>query len=72
MVVASCMGKPNCPAYDATKYLCDVRIICRCVIDLVVIFSRLVVKIEHLVVILIDLVVKITSLVVLVKLWNTI
>ena len=61
------MCKPNCPAYDATKYLCHVRIICGCVIDLVVIFSRLVVKMRDLVVNLSDLVVKIKSLVVIVK-----
>ena len=38
--------------------------------DLVVIFTCLVVKMEHLVVILSDLVVKNTGLVVIVKLWN--
>jgi hypothetical protein len=40
------------------------------ILDLVIKFECLVVKIGHLVVILTTLVVKITSLVVIVKLWN--
>ncbi len=47
-------------------------IICGGDIDLVVIFSSLVVKMGYLVVILIDLVVKIMGLVVIVKMWNII